>query len=371
MENQGGTPEAKSNPEEKVIQQLPFDDRKGHYESLITLFKYAIGSLTLLIALVGSIIGYTTYSDGKEMRASIREQQRDLRQSMDAITQKEQEMQKLLLELVKTTREEVAATGDRAISQIKAVRDESTSIARVEARKRIEQVFEENKIEDFIVQVAKESLEPEVQQIVEKKIVEISQKRFEKAMADLQSNNPQRIELAYFYISNADPLEWKEEQVMRIIEVLRKLSDKSHFKTDICLYLALTRSPLVDEFLTQELTNKPNETIGNYAAHYLIRNKGPEIFNAYWEAYKKIPIANRDDFFTGMIIGSSENSNPGFLEMCLNYKVLIDSLFHEIESHEIRDRQSVEQFRLDVDGILRAVEKSPDDYHDTYFYTKK
>jgi hypothetical protein len=96
----------------------PFDERKEHYEALITLFKYAIGSLTLVITVAGAFIGFTVYSDGKEMRSAMREQQLAIQQNIIDLNNKELEMQKTLLDLIKTTREDVSLTGQRAINQI-------------------------------------------------------------------------------------------------------------------------------------------------------------------------------------------------------------------------------------------------------------
>jgi len=244
-------PTETGNPTQSNTQS--FDERKEHYEALITLFKYAIGSLTLVITVAGFFIGFTVYSDGREMRAAMREQQTALQQNLMDLNKKELEMQKTLLDLIKTTREDVSTTGQRAINQINSIREESSSIARAEAKKRIEQVFEENKIEDFIVEITKKELEPQVRQIVDSKIGETSQAKLEKALRGLVSGDETKQSQSLLYFQNSDPSDWTDEQLKMIVNVMKNVDDNNFIKSEICIYLGLTKSKILDDYFQTEL----------------------------------------------------------------------------------------------------------------------
>ena len=366
MENT--TPEKPVDPVPPVV--ISFDERKEHYEALITLFKYAIGSLTLVITVAGSFIGFTVYSDGKEMRATMREQQQALQKNTTDFNNKQLEMHKSLIDLIKSTREDVSLTSQRAIDQINSIREESSSIARIEAKKRIEQVFEENKIEDFIVQVAKDELEPQVKKIVDDKIVNANEEKLENALKDLTSPDISRHELAYLYFQKPDPSDWSEEQLVKIVDVLQGIDDNDEYKASICIYLGLTKSSIIENYFKAELIENPRSQMGIFSLSYLIRNNGPQLPSYFLDSYKKCQRDMRPNFYHRLLEGALSSRNNALTLSILNHKELVDLLFQDLNELKKLNTNSVESMKQGINGLIQGF-NFQESYKSTYFFVKE
>lgn len=142
-----------------------------HYKSLIELFKYVIGILTTLFAVIGLAVGYMTYSNGTEMRASLKEEREDLNKKMESIEgelrSKEDKLVQRQKELEDFSMRVISQTQENALKQIGSVRDESIVIARSQAKSSIDDVFDKKNIDQFIEQVAQRRIEPKVQLLVD------------------------------------------------------------------------------------------------------------------------------------------------------------------------------------------------------------
>jgi hypothetical protein len=348
---------------------LPFDERKEHYEALLTLFKYAIGSLTLVISVAGFFIGFTVYSDGKEMRAAMREQQLSLQQNINELNSKELEMQQTLLDLIKTTREDVSLTGQRAISQINVIREESSTVARTEAKKRIEQVFEENKIEDFIVQVTKERLEPEVRRVVSENITALNDAKLRKVLRDISSDDESKRELADLFFQNSDPSDWTEEQLERIVNTLAIIDGNNPHKFNASIYLALAKSPVIENYFREEFIKDPQSETSFLAMRYLTKNADVGLLTLFLELFKKTSSDLRPNFYHRLIDGSLDGRNNNLTISLLNHKEIVDMLFQELKELEERKPNSIESFKQRILSLIR-VNNFSGEISTTYFFGK-
>ena len=348
---------------------ISFDERKEHYEALITLFKYAIGSLTLVISVAGVFIGYTVYSDGREMRAAMREQQAALQEHLNELNSKELDMQKTLLDLIKTTREDVALTGQKAINQINTIKEESSSIARAEARRRIEQVFEENKIEDFIVEVAKEKIEPRIKKAVNDEFFASKEAKLEKVLRDLSTNDESKRELAYIFFQGSDPSEWSEQQLQRIVSTLLNIDSNNSQKHGISIYLGLAKSPIIEDYFKTELAKNPQSETGFIAFNYLIKNVNEDLPAFFLESFKKTKQDMRPNFYHRLIEGALNSRKNTLAVSILNNKELVEMLFQDLKELEKLKSNSIESCRQSILGLIQFY-NFQGDYKSTYFFAE-
>lgn len=347
-----------------------FDDRKQHYESLISLFKYVISLLIGLITLIGFFVGFTTYQNGNEMRMEMKEQQKELQRNLNDVNAEKSKMREILFELIKTTREEVSTTRENAIDQINSIRDESTIVARNEARKQIEEVFQKNRMEDFIAQVAKERIEPQVNKIVDSKFAGINESKFAKALKDLLSDNETSNELALLYFQNADPADWSEEQLRNAVEVLKKMRESTYYKGEICIYLGLTKSPLVESYFASELKENPQGTVGKFAFYHFLKGESSKVLDLYLMGYQKYQVDLRLNFFYRAIEGSIASRNGQLALSFLNYKELVDLVFKDSEQINRQTENPIQATRQSIEHLLKDLNSFDGQYRSSYFFSK-
>lgn len=349
------------------IKNVEFNDHKSHYDSLVKLFKYSLGMFLFFVSGVGGIIGWITYSDGKELKAEMEKRNTDFQTNIKEMNNKSLEIHKDMLNLIRTTREDISLTRQQAIDQINVIREESIIIAKGEARKRIDQVFEENNVEDFIVSVTKQKLEPKIEATVEDKIRLIDEIKFERAISNMISGDEIQQELALLYFQRADPLEWSTNQLQLIIDQIRKIEEGNILKFEVCIYLGLTNSSLVNDFFRKELSSNPTGDVGEFAFSYLLKNGDNESLANYYEAYLKIPIEKRLNFFTNMIRSSREKT---ILMECLNYQELISQVKVDYEILAESKPSSSDSFKNVIERELKARSITPIEFESTYFHSK-
>lgn len=170
-----------------------FSEEKEHYNSLINLFKYCVG----FVGVLSTFLGYITFKDGQEMRESqrearqeisnnLKEMREEMQQERDRMEQKaaqsrtelaenEKEVKGDVSNLIESATRDINATRSDALNQIAGVKDEATTTARLEANKSIVDVFKARNLEPFIEKVAKENLDPKIQQIVDNQIKKVNQ----------------------------------------------------------------------------------------------------------------------------------------------------------------------------------------------------
>lgn len=140
---------------------------------------------------------HVTFKDGQEMRESQKEARKEIRdnlkemreeirqerermeqkaaQSRAELAESEKEIKNDVGNLIQSSTQDINATRSDALRQIAGVKDEATAIAQLEANKSIVSVFKERNLEPFIEKVAKENLEPKIQQIVDNQIKKVGQ----------------------------------------------------------------------------------------------------------------------------------------------------------------------------------------------------
>ena len=174
-----------------------FSEEKEHYKSLIDLFKYCVTFAGIVFSVFAILVGFVTFKDGQEMRESqkearqeirdnLKEMREEIRQERDRMEQKAAQSRTELAEsekkvkgdvgnLIQSATRDINATRSDALRQIAGVKDEATAIAKSEANKSIIDVFKVRNLEPFIEKVAKENLEPKIQQIVDNQIKKVNQ----------------------------------------------------------------------------------------------------------------------------------------------------------------------------------------------------
>ena len=145
---------------------LVFKDEKEHYKSLISLFKFSLG----IVGAVASIIAVISYKDRGEIRAQMKETIDDMKARMlDAEKDMERKFSNIHSEtmlLNSRTQSEILSIKSDAKNEISSIQ----SLAMVEARKAINQVFSEKKFDQFVEQVAKDRMEPQIISLVDNRI---------------------------------------------------------------------------------------------------------------------------------------------------------------------------------------------------------
>ncbi len=174
-----------------------FSEEKEHYRSLIDLFKYCVTFAGIVFSVLAIWVGFVTFKDGQEMRESqrearqeirnnLKEMREEIRQERDRMEQKaaqsrtelaesEKEVKGDVVNLIQSATQDINATRSDALRQIAGVKDEATATAKLEANKSIVDVFKARNLEPFIEKVAKENLEPKIQQIVDNQIKKVNQ----------------------------------------------------------------------------------------------------------------------------------------------------------------------------------------------------
>ena len=182
-----------------MAQQQSSEEEK-HYRSLIDLFKYCVTFAGILFTAIAFWVSYVTYKDGQEMRTDRKEARKEIldnlkemkdeirseRERMDQkanqsreelaarekeLSDKQTELENSIANLINRSTQEISATKGDALRQIAGVKNEATTIARTEAKNRINEVFQTQNLEGFIETVAKDKLEPKIQNLINKSSV--------------------------------------------------------------------------------------------------------------------------------------------------------------------------------------------------------
>lgn len=199
-----------------------------HYASLISLFKYTVSILGVIGTLFAFGIGWITYSDGKEMRAELKEQRRQMKEEVKEMKSELKEargvMQTQAEDLKQNTLISMDQTKRDALSQISGVKENSTLIAQTQAKKSIDAVFDVNNIDQFIIKVAKDRMEPQVKSLVDGAVADLKTKRKFQIIDDIKTNDHSLITKALNNLKLYPDIEFNEDEINTIFQII--YSDK-------------------------------------------------------------------------------------------------------------------------------------------------
>lgn len=149
---------------------------KLQYEKLASYFKYLVGITMSAITIVCAVAGFLFWNSGKEMREEFNNKNVELRNDFKAIQedlkQQKASMQFELSKLSEKSNSEIEKTRINAIGEIENVKTYASSEARLEARNKINEVFNNKNFDDFVAQIAKERMEPQIVNLVDQRLIQ-------------------------------------------------------------------------------------------------------------------------------------------------------------------------------------------------------
>lgn len=319
-----------------------FNEEKEHYKSLISLFKY---SLTIIVGVISSI-GYLTYSSVKEARDDLKEQFNEMKSE---IKSKESKMN-----------DEIASAKKQAFDKVDNIRDTASYLAKIEARNRINQVFNDNHFDQYVSNIAKERMEPQIKTLVDENIKNAKLKELNLSIEKLNSDDLYEITLAsnYFHSNISNSL--KEDEINRLIMIYR--STKSISAKNVILDIfAFQNSKNIENFFKKEsLRDDPNEILGNRGVLYLLKpNVEPDM--DFFLNLIKISKSKRNEYMN--LLYYSKDLNPNIMSQFLNSKKLIDYVF------QFTKKEEWDSLKEEIQVGFKEYMK--DGFETTYIYSKQ
>jgi hypothetical protein len=322
MSSQSRNPNSSSNP---------INEQKEHYESLISLFKYSISLITVLISIIGFTVSYITYTNGKDMREDFNQQKIDLKanisdmrarmlESEAELKTRQAQVQNNIKDLVIQTRDEVELTKSLAISQIGNIKTMATD----QARERIDQVFKDRNFDQFVEVVAKKRMEPQIQEMVDRKIKQIEhldKDRLDQSITDLASNDQSIWQLAIDRINTSPYQKISENQYSRIIDIVDKKREDNNFRAHVNVILLYKDSPVLDKHFQRLIIDQGFDRTSRVSAinYFMKTGKKQDL-----EFYKEVLKRNQDPFLYSEFIVVAMTINKELTLALLNDKPIVD-----------------------------------------------
>ncbi len=326
-----------------MTQQNNFSNEKEHYQSLTSLFKYSVTLVSSLIVIIGGIAGYVTYNNGKEMRDDLKDEKKELQNSVnemksdlkaqkEELSLKEDMLNKKVLELMAVTRDDINNTKQAAVGQIAGIKD----IATTEARGRIDQVFKDKNFDQFVEKVAQERMEPRIQKIVDLKIDNMENAKVDRInleIGNLSSTDRNKFRSACAYLQNNLDKKFSDEQIQKIIIVVRNLTDAESVLA-IHNILILQKSNIIERFFKDELLKGITSVsdVSNIEMTYLMSSELEQDLSFYFEVLKKSP--RPEEILQNMFLNSF-TVNKEFFPHLLNSKYIVDSMYASFGKEQI------------------------------------
>jgi hypothetical protein len=224
-------------------------------------------------------------------------------------------------------------------------------------------------MEDFIVQVAKEKLEPEVKRVVSENNIALNDAKLMKVLRDLSSEDESKRELADLFFQNSDPSDWTDEQLKSIVNTLTIIDGNDPHKFNISIYLGLARSPIIENYFRVELTKNPQSETSFLAFNYLFKNLGAELPPYFIESFKRTTSDMRPNFYHRLIEGALNTHNSTLTNSILNQKELVDLLFQDLNELKKTKVNSIESSRQSIEDLIQFY-NFKGEYKSTYFFAR-
>ncbi|MBO9732402.1 MAG: hypothetical protein J7623_27420 [Chitinophaga sp.] len=362
------TSPANPNVSQNLVPNNSTSQEKLHYDSLISLFKYCVGVFTV----IGVVIGWLAYNNGQEMRQAMKEERKemeerikemkgDLRlQEMDLL-KKEEEMKKEVLKLVETTGSEVKNTRELAVAQIGSIQ----GVATTQARNRIDEIFRNNNFESFVENVARERIEPRINEIVDSKfdsLDDVKMRKVDELISELANSNLaiQRRSLSALQLNFNT--RFTETQIKNIISALDEKKISSSLERTVCAMLLGQNSPFINDFFKRRLlAGYADEASIESGLTYTMLNKEPMSF------YLSVLKAFNETFIYNNFIVYSQLVDKKMTVEFLNNKPLVDLVLRIAERE--KNYQTVEVFKKNIEDLTK--QGAIKGYEKLYFFSLK
>ncbi|GGH59690.1 uncharacterized Zn finger protein (UPF0148 family) [Filimonas zeae] len=347
-----------------------FNDQKQHYESLISLFKYCVTIIGLLITVFGGVVSYVVQTNGEDFKKELKEQrerqENSLNKMKDELEKEKDKLEKKSGDLVANieflkirTEAKVDQTRSEALNELSNVKD----IAAAEAKNRIEDVFVERNLDGYIVKVAKERYDEKVAKIVNEQFAAKRKELFSKlehAVDDMNSEDKiigrDAVATLTFNRSelNDDLLDKIGKQVLS-----GKVSDE--MKPSVVGILASFKNEIVHEFFKSYLyslkENLRKEPVAYpMAIRYLLdRHEANDI-----PFFERLVVDSKDNWLYTELLTEELQRKSGFLLFFLNSRKMVDH-YHLVNTSDVivQTKESFKRFLLE------------EKYHSTYFFKRQ
>lgn len=307
---------------------------KLQYEKLTSFFKYLVGITMSAITLICAVAGFLFWSSGKEMREEFKSKNEELENGLKTMQEdfklQKETMQLELSKLSEKSNSEIEKTRINAIGEIENIKTYSSNEARSEARNKINEVFTNKNFDDFVAKIAKERMEPQIINLVDKKLSQNEKELIDQAINNIESLDKGRFILAVNYLQTNPQIKLNNIQIQKIINSCKAINDE--YKLSIMGILLFKKSELTTDFFTNEL-EKENNPSQNYAIQYFAFNNID--YNKFEDIIYNIMKRNSE---SGIYINSIETCrtlNKVYVFKLLNSTVLIN-LFKRRPAEEVQ-----------------------------------
>ncbi|MEE1945056.1 hypothetical protein VRU48_08055 [Pedobacter sp. KR3-3] len=334
-----------------------------HYRSLISLFKFALAGA----GAVSIVLGLLIYSNGKEMRDDFREQRKDMKDEIAEMKSELNEAKAVMkseaMALINETRNSVGQTKLDAINQISEVKNTSTLIAKEEATRSINTVFDNKNLDQFIVDVAKERIEPQIKSLVDSKIAETKAKQKQALLENLKSQDRIKIIMGFQTLQANPEIDLSESQISLIVNEVNKTKDEALINTLGAMFL-MRKSEAINKFFLKALEAKgENEQLRTTAFQYFLINEEQlnEIIPYIIDVIKS---SSRPQDGYSYFIDQASNLNAKALILLLDNKSIVDFVY---------DKMGIESIKVYKQEVRYTIRKRVKDnlINGTYFFSRQ
>ena len=298
------------------------NDSKSHYESLISLFKFSLG----LFSFFGVAIGYLVYSDGKEMRQELKERKIELNKSVEDmksdLKQKEQVMRQDLINLSSKIDNQVNSTKQDAITEITNIKTSASNEAKSEARNKINEVFSNKNFDEFVEKIAKERMEPQINNLVDKKLSSNQNILIETAVQNLSSSDRIKLMQGLSYLQLNSSLKLSDNQIKRVISAME--GENLSYRLNYIMILLFRNSEISTDFFKLELESGNSDTQPQAMQYFVYHNID---YNKFSDCLFTLMYKKKDPYIYFNAIEISRNQNKNYLLQLLNSKELVNLLY--------------------------------------------
>ncbi|PWB18292.1 hypothetical protein, partial [Flavobacterium sp. HTF] len=312
-----------------------FNNQKAHYDSLISLFKYLITLSIAILTLIAGVITWLTWSNGKEMREDLNKEKVEIKKELqdlkNEVKENENKVIKNLNKLTERVNGDIDETRKDALNEISNIKDAASVLAEQEARRKINDVFENKNFDDFVVKIAQERIEPRVRTIVDETMASLSKVETQNAIDNLTSNDISKEELGWSYFSTNIAIKLNNTQQNQLVRAYESKNTKVNPKSYFAIILQRTKSDIATKFFKEVLSTETySKQNTNVAISYFIAHN---IEHEFLEQYiiKQMEESNSPQDIYYMFVFSSTWLSENYTAYLLNNRNLVRKIYNNLD----------------------------------------
>lgn len=330
-----------------------------HYKSLTEAFKWLVSVGALFLTFIVALGTYLTYSSFKDLRAEIKDSKEEAKAELREIrleaTRTAQDVREKMDGTVADLTSNIHQTRNDAVSQISGFKD----LAIVEAKSKVEDVFERRNLEGYVEEIAKTRLESKMTDIADRTLIQYEKGKINQAIYDLNSNDQYTVDRAYNILFANINNELDNDQIEALITYVKNRKSGPWAGESVVSILSAKRSPKVAEYFKQSL--RDSTSIGYSYALSNLTTINPISDVTVFEQYFVQKVNKRLAF--GELVSNTLRDNSMLLKI-LNSRIIVDALFR------IYGSGTYEEMRANTRKST-ASSLTTSDFESTYFYIKK